>query len=260
VIDLHTHILPGLDDGPETLEESIAVARAAVADGVAAVAATPHIRDDYPTTPAEMERAVASLRARLAAAGIPLRILPGGEIAFEQLGRSSIAELRRFGLGGNPSYLLVETPYYGLPLDLDERLFRLRAAGITPVLAHPERNRELQDDLDRVVTLVRSGGLVQVTAASLHGRAGKRARSTAKKLVTSGLAHLVASDTHGPSLRRDGLASIADEIGDAGLATWLTTSVPVAIVDGTPLPPRPQRRRRVLRRRRSRALGAPTAP
>ena len=257
MIDLHSHILPGLDDGPTTLEESLELAREAAAGGITAVAATPHVRDDYPTTPEAMELGLATLQARIDEAGIPLRILPGGEVAFEWLDRLPIAELRRFGLGGNPSYLLVETPYYGLPLDLDERLFHLRAAGVTPILAHPERNREVQDDLDPLARIVRSGTLVQITAASLDGRAGKRARTTAKTLVTSGLAHVVASDAHTASVRRGGLAHVAGEVGDTGLAEWLAAAVPAAIVAGAPLPMRPDRRRRGLGRRVAGVLKAP---
>jgi len=247
MIDLHTHILPGLDDGVRSLEEAVELAREAVAGGIAALVATPHVRDDYPTAAAEMERVLAALRARLVDEGVPLRVLPGGEIALDRLAELSADELRRFGLGGNPSYLLVETPYFGLPLDLEDRLFRLRASGITPLLAHPERNEDFQQDIDRVARLVRSGTLVQVTAASLDGRAGKRARETAKELVAAGLAHVVASDAHSPSVRRGGLAGVAAEVGDEQLARWLTTELPAAIVSGDPLPPRPVRRRRFWR-------------
>jgi protein-tyrosine phosphatase len=243
VIDLHSHILPGLDDGVTTFQQSLSLAREAAAGGIVAIAATPHVRDDFPTTADAMERALAQVRARLEEADVDVRVLPGGEIALDWLDRLPRDELQRFGLGGNANYLLVETPYYGLPLTLEDSLFRLRADGITPVLAHPERNGEVQADLGRIARLVDTGVLVQVTADSLDGRAGKRARSAARRLLSSGLAHLVASDAHAPTVRRGGLDGVAREVGDADLARWLTTDVPTAIVAGRPLPARPRRTR-----------------
>ncbi len=243
MIDLHSHILPGLDDGVPTVEESVELARHAEASGIVAIAGTPHVRHDWPTSADAMERALAEVQAAVAAAALSIRVLPGGELALGELDRD-ITELRRFGLGGNPAYLLVETPYYGWPLDLEHRLFQLRAAGITPVLAHPERNPEVQDDPERVAALVRAGTLVQITAASLDGRAGRRAEAMGLQLIEGGLAHLVASDAHAPAIRKGGLDGVADSIGDADLARWLTHDVPTAIVDGTELPPRPERPRR----------------
>ena len=108
MIDLHSHILPGLDDGPETLAGSLEIARAAVADGIRVVAATPHVRDDHPTDAAQMERAVEELRDALRSNMIPLDVRTGGEIAIDWLERLQEEELRRFGLGGNPNYILIE--------------------------------------------------------------------------------------------------------------------------------------------------------
>src|SRR5205823_10667983 len=115
VIDLHSHILPGVDDGPATLEESLELARRAAADGVRVIAATPHVRDDYPTQPATMERLVAELRAAIQREGIPIDVRPGAEIAIDWLERLSDDDLGRFGLGGSPHYLLPDFPYGGWP-------------------------------------------------------------------------------------------------------------------------------------------------
>src|SRR5262245_42432757 len=113
MIDLHSHILRGIDDGARTLEDSVEIARAAVADGITTIAGTPHVRDDWPTDAALMEKRVAELRAELERRNIALDVRRGGEIALDRLGKLSPETLRRFGLGGNPRYLLVETPYYG---------------------------------------------------------------------------------------------------------------------------------------------------
>lgn len=244
MIDLHSHILPGLDDGPDSLEGSLELARAAVADGIEAIAATPHVRDDYPTTPDEMETALERLRAAVRDEGIPLEILAGGELDIERLSMPT-EDLRRFGLGGSTTHLLVETPYAGWPLDLAERLFRLRALGFSPVLAHPERNAEVQADPEgRLGPIVEAGTLVQLTAASVDGRIGRRARAASERLLELELAHLIASDAHTPSIRAVGLSAAAEAVGDAELARWLTRDVPAAVVADESPPPRPARRRR----------------
>lgn len=239
MLDLHSHVLHGVDDGPGDVEGSLAILRAARDDGIALIAATPHVRDDHPTRPETMERLVAELN-RLQA---DVEVARGGELDLQYLERLDDATLRRFGLGGNERALLVETPYAGLPIDLPERVFRLQLRGFTVVLAHPERNRDVQARPERVRDLVDAGVLVQVTAASLDGRLGRRAAATARTLVDVGLAHLVASDAHAPSVRAVGMRDAADAVGHARLAEWLTDAVPRAIVDGTPPPPRPARRR-----------------
>jgi protein-tyrosine phosphatase len=240
VIDLHSHVLPGLDDGARDLEEAVRICEAAAADGIDVLAATPHVRDDYPTTPDQMERALEDLRA---AARDLVRLVGGGEVALGELGRPT-TELARFGLAGNPHYLLVEMPYAGWPLDLGESLFRLRLRGVTPVLAHPERNPDVQRRPSVLEPLVARGTLVQVTAASLDGRFGARTRACARALVEQSLAHLVASDAHEPSVRAIGMSAAARAIEDRELARWLTVDVPAAIIDDAPLPDRPQPPRR----------------
>ena len=243
MIDLHSHILPGLDDGARTLEEAVDIGRAAAADGITAIAATPHVREDYPTDPATMERGVAQLREALEEAGVNITLYPGGEVALEQL-RSERRELRRFGLGGNPSFLLVEFPYFGWPLDLADRLFLLRLAGITPVLAHPERNADVQAAPGRLAALTDAGTLVQVTAASLDGRLGRSSQETGLELVEAGLAHMIASDAHHPGIRAVGMSAAVEAVGDEVLARWLTEEVPRAIVENAHIPERPERARR----------------
>jgi protein-tyrosine phosphatase len=226
MIDLHSHILPGIDDGARSMEDSLDIARAAVADGITVIAGTPHVRDDWPTDAGVMENRVVELRAELEQAGVALAKLPA-------------EELRRFGLGGT-RYLLVETPYYGWPLGLPDTLFALRAQGFVPVLAHPERNAEVQAHPERLAQLVEAGVLVQVTAASVDGRIGKRAQETGLRLIQNSLVHLLASDAHHASVRAVGMADAAKAVGGGLLAQWLTWDVPAAILGDTEIPPRPE--------------------
>jgi protein-tyrosine phosphatase len=252
MIDLHTHILPGIDDGARTLDESLAMARAAAADGISVVAATPHVRDDYPTSAAEMERGVARLNDALREHGIPVEVLPGGELALDRIPHLAPEELARFTLGGSGRYLLLEFPYYGWPHTLRNLVFRLETQGFTCVLAHPERNAEVQESPQQLAELMSDGTLVQLTAASLDGRLGRHARAAARALLDRGLAHLLASDAHAGGVRDIGMSGAAAAAGDAGLARWLTKEVPEAVASGAEAPPRPWRptlRDRILRRR-----------
>ncbi|HEX5468676.1 MAG TPA: CpsB/CapC family capsule biosynthesis tyrosine phosphatase [Gaiellaceae bacterium] len=248
MIDLHSHILPGIDDGAQTIDDSRELAMRAAADGIGTIAATPHVRTDYPTTPEQMEQGVALLRADFAREAIPVEVVEGGEVDLEALGRLDPEEIRRFTLGQTGRYLLVECPYYGWPPGLEQRLFDLVVTGVTPIFAHPERNSVVQASPARLEALVEGGSLVQVTAASLDGRIGRRAEQTATKLVRDGLAHILASDAHTPEIRAVGLAEAVRAVGNRELARYLTEDAPAAIVAGEDVPPRPAKRRRLFGR------------
>jgi protein-tyrosine phosphatase len=235
LIDLHSHVLPGIDDGASDLGEALEICRAAAADGIDVLAATPHVRYDHPTTPEQMESALAAVRA---GAGDAIAVLPGGELDIAELDRP-LDELRRFGLAGNPRFLLVETPYHGWPLDIGVRFDRLLAAGVTPVLAHPERSPDVQQRPGLLAPLVAAGALVQVTAASVDGRFGRAPQRSVRRLLDDRLVHLIASDAHAAAVRAIGLGDAVRAIGDERLGRWLTVDVPRAIVDGGTVPPRP---------------------
>ncbi|HET7572371.1 MAG TPA: CpsB/CapC family capsule biosynthesis tyrosine phosphatase [Gaiellaceae bacterium] len=257
VVDLHAHVLPGLDDGPASLAESLELLRASRAAGVTRIAATPHVRDDHPTEVTAMERAVLDVRAAAEAEGIPVEVLPGGELSLSRVSRFDDETLRRFGLGGNPSLLLVETPYAGWSPVLADLVFHLALRGFRVVLAHPERNAAVQAKPSLLEPLVRAGTLVQLTAGSLDGRFGRRAQRCAETLLAAGAAHLLASDAHAAALRGTGFAAAAAAVGQTRLVRWLTLDVPVALLAGAPLPARPQRQR--ARVPRAAAPGVPVA-
>jgi protein-tyrosine phosphatase len=254
VIDLHSHVLPGVDDGAGSLEQSLAILAAAAADGITRIAATPHVRDDYPTAPGTMEQGVSELNRAARDAGVPVEVLTGGELDLAHAARLDDASLARYGLGGNPRMLLLECPYTGWPLDLRELVFQLETRGFSVVLGHPERNPDVQADPELLRPLVDAGMLVQLTAGSVDGTLGVRARKASRALLDGGLAHLVASDAHAPEVRAVGLAKACASLNDAALARWLTHVVPASIVSGSLLPARPPKRsqqRRLLARWRS---------
>ena len=246
MIDLHAHILPGLDDGVRSIEEALDLARESVADGVRVLAATPHVRSDYPTTPAQMEDALARVQRAIAGAGIELEVVAGGEIDIVRLSLLADDELRRFSYAGRGTHVLLEFPDAGWPLALDASVDAVRAAGMTPVLAHPERNREVTAHPGRLRLLVEAGALIQVTAASLEGRLGRTALATGRILIERGLVHLIASDAHGPRIRTAGLRAAAAAVAEPRLVHYLTEEAPAAILAGHGVgePPMPRRRRR----------------
>lgn len=244
MIDLHTHILPGLDDGAESIEDALAIARAAAAEGTTVIAATPHVRADFPTTPDELEAGVAEVRGALRGAAVPVELVHGGELDIDMLALLSDDEVMRFTYAQAGRYALLEFPYTGWPRGLEASIERLRGLGVESVVAHPERSSTVQERPDRLLAVVELGAVVQVTAGSFAGRFGSDARRCSQKLLEHGLVHLVASDAHGADSSRGGLAAAYRAIGDRGLARRLTTEAPAALLAGEPLPRAPVRGRR----------------
>lgn len=188
VIDLHCHLLPALDDGPAEEQASIALARRLVEDGVRIAAATPHLRSDHPdVAPAELAGRCRALEDRCADEGVPLRIVPGGEVDLLWAQSASAEDLALASYGQRGSDLLVETPYGPLPRSFERLVSELQEAGFRILLAHPERSPTFQQDPQRLAELVARAVLVQVTASSLVGNP-RRSRSTglARALVENG--------------------------------------------------------------------------
>jgi protein-tyrosine phosphatase len=237
VIDLHAHLLPGYDDGVRSLEEARELARGAAAEGVTAIAATPHVRADYPTTAERMLRGVARLNADFAAQGIDVSVLAGGELDARRVWELGPEEISAFTLAGSGRWVLLETPYRGWPDHLERTFELLRRHGVHTLLAHPERNDAVQADPGRLAALVDRGLRVQVTAASVDGRLGDRPRACAAGLLARGLVHVLATDAHGPLVRAAGLTAAVTALADDELAHRLTVTWPAAIVNGEDVDP-----------------------
>ncbi len=244
MIDLHSHILPGLDDGPPTLEGSLELARAAVAAGTKTILATPHINDDASIDPPRIAAGLEQLRPALSEAGIPLEVLPGGEIAIWRLVDLDDETLRAFALGGGP-YLLVESPFSPVVGDFEPMVLDLHSRGHRVLLAHPERCPAFQRDPTRLERLADAGVLVQITAGSMLGAFGSTVKRFTALMLRNGIVHVVASDAH-DAVRRppglhDGFAALERDLPGIGEhEPWLTAAVPRAVLDGAPLPPRPE--------------------
>jgi protein-tyrosine phosphatase len=244
LVDLHSHILPGVDDGAPDVETSIAMARTAAADGIRIMVATPHVSFEYELDPMDVGRRVGELNLALAKQEVPLAVLPGGEIALTRLAALEPGALRMLSLGAGP-YLLVETPYAGAAPFLEEVLFDLDLRGFRTILAHPERCAMFETDRDRLARLVERGVLCSVNAGSMAGQFGRRVRDFCVHLFRAGLVHNVASDAHDDDVRRAelswGFERLQGELpGIAEQAAWFTEVAPSAIVSGGQLPAAPE--------------------
>jgi protein-tyrosine phosphatase len=239
MIDLHCHLLPGVDDGAEDLEESLAMARLAVADGIRGIVATPHFLNGvYHHRPEELRERFLQLKKSLAEQSLALSLYPGADV---HLAPGLIRNLERPELPSinNRRYLLLELPSFALPSALHDTLFHIRTKGFTPIITHPERNASIQRKPDQVDEMSRFGALFQVTAMSLTGEFGKKVRACAAALMEKGLVQVMASDAHSSKGRTPilsaGLKAAADLIGREA-ALRLVTDHPERILAGEPWP------------------------
>jgi protein-tyrosine phosphatase len=238
MVDIHHHLLWGLDDGAKDLDTSVAMARHAVADGITHVVCTPHASGQYEYNP-ELNRAKADqLRQRLAEEGIPLTIGIGCDfhLSYDNIQQAK-TDPTRFSIN-NLGYLLVELPDYGVSRNLTEVFYELQLAGLTPILTHPERNPTLQADSARIAEWMRGGLLVQVTADSVTGKMGKSAEKMAHQLLAKRWVHFLASDAHNVSSRPPRMKAAAEIVAKrygTEYAESLVTANPRAVFEGKPV-------------------------
>ncbi|MGQ9475760.1 MAG: tyrosine-protein phosphatase [Actinomycetota bacterium] len=257
-LDIHSHILPGIDDGAADEDEFLAMAQVALRGGTVTMVATPHWDLEEMPTPGESVPAlVGECRKKLESRGLRLELLPGVEVRLNA-GLYRLAEegeaVRGLTLAGNGKYLLVDLPLSDVPLGAEETLFRLQLHGYVPILSHPERNRLLLDDPARLRGLVDRGVELQVNSGSLLGTYGRAARRAAAALLREGLARLMASDAHHATERGPDLSTaweITRDLVGRAAADALLRENPRAVLAGEGLDPLPVEgpTRRLLRRR-----------
>lgn len=244
MIDIHCHLLPGLDDGAVDLAMSLQMARTLISDGVEAVICTPHILPGlYHNRGVQIQSAVASLRARLADDGLRLGLYTGADahITVDFAAKLTAREIPT--LAGS-RYVLIELPQHVEPKLIRQFFFQLRVAGYVPVLSHPERMPWIADQYRTIHDLVKSGVWLQLTAGSLLGEFGRDAKYWSERILDDGIAHVIATDAHDnrrrpPNLRL-GRDAAAKRVGDME-AEKLVKGRPSAILhnetpDRWPLP------------------------
>jgi len=238
VIDIHCHLLPGIDDGPPDLEAALALARALVADGITHVVATPHVFPGrFENRRTSIEEEFGRFQTVLQSHALPLQITWAGEVRLtpEVLELMMRGELPFMGQTGGYQTMLLEMPDGQIPLGSDRFVGHLLARGIRPVIAHPERNRAVMEKPQRLQPFIDMGCWVQLTAGSLVGAFGDKAQATAEALLDAGWVHAVASDAHNLGGRRprmaDAAAWLAEHHGDK-LARQLTWHGPLQVCAG----------------------------
>ncbi len=238
MIDMHSHLLPGIDDGPSSVHGSLELLRAASAAGITTLMATPHVSSRYRNDAATIAAAWAALEEARGGEDYGVEVRLGAEVAVTRIAELDPDELPGLCLGGGP-WMLVEPPFTDVIAGLDVTIGELHRLGHRVLLAHPERCRAFHRNPATLESLVDGGVLTSLTSGSLVGRFGSQARRLALALLDSGLAHNVASDAH-DSVQRP--PSIAAELAEAGwdrLEDWLTREVPAAILAGGEIPRRP---------------------
>lgn len=235
MVDIHHHLLPGLDDGSTSIDTSIAMAKLAAADGITHIVCTPHANRQYRFNPAVNAAKTSELKSRLAAENINITLGTGCDfhLSFENVGEAKL-DPARFSINGL-SYLLVEPPDHGIPPGLTETFYELQLAGLTPILTHPERNPTLQSEPERLRPWLRGGVLIQITADSLTGHKGRKAERMAHMLLQKRWVHFLATDAHNTSSRpprmREARDLVASRYG-ASYAHALCVTNPLAVFLG----------------------------
>ena len=240
MIDIHSHILPDLDDGARDMEESIAMARIAAEDGITHMVATPHMFNGLSDNP-EPEEVVARVDALQAQIGESLKLFPGNEVHItHDLAEKAVAG--KLTPINKKNYMLIEFPSMNVPVGVEELFYRLQIKGIVPILVHPERNAQIQQHPSMVEKFIDKGARIQVTAMSITGEFGPAAHRSVETLLRHNCVHFIATDTHRATRRppilsagRDAAAEIVGE--DA--ARKLVEDNPRAVVDGKPFDSQP---------------------
>jgi len=236
MIDLHCHLLPGIDDGPKDMAAAVALARQAVADGITHAIVTPHIHHGrWENTIAGIAEALSEFRAELLAANVPLTMAAAGEIRIgpEILSMLPANELPFLGVYNDKKVMLLELPHSHIPPGTDKIVAWLLKQNVLPMIAHPERNKDILRKFEKVEPLIDLGCLFQVTAGSVCGQFGEGAQERAEQLLDRGVVTVLATDAHHvdrrPANLRAGRDAAALIVG-AEAADSLVYSTPLKIV------------------------------
>lgn len=246
MIDLHCHLLPGLDDGAKDLPTSLRMAKIAADDGIETIVCTPHILPGvYNNSGPEIVKAVERLQHAIANAGIPIRLMAGADVHIAPNLSAHLRSGQALPINGS-RYFLLEPPHHVLPPRMDDHVFGLQAAGFAPILTHPERLTWIENNYALVKRLVRSGVLLQITAGAVLGRFGSRPKYWADRILDEGMCHLLATDAHDPERRPPIMSkardAIARRLGDDE-ALNLVYRRPKIVVENLPagqMPPLPE--------------------
>lgn len=243
MVDLHAHILPGIDDGATSIDESLQMCNIAYQDGIRTIVATPHV-GKFPNTKEIILNKLKELSNNLSTNKIELNLLAGADVEFKPeiftfIQNKSILTIN------NSRYLLLDIPFFLLPPNIENLIRSIIDNGIVPIISHPERCLQIQEDISILYNIVKSGALVQITACSITGKMGDRAKEVSHTILKHNLAHIIATDTHGlnnrPPILSEAVAVACGIIGK-DLALSMVTTIPQCIIEDKPVSiPKPKK-------------------
>jgi protein-tyrosine phosphatase len=232
MVDLHAHILPGIDDGPKELAEAEEMCSLAYQDGIRTIVATPHV-GKFPNTFQIITQKREELQNKIDSEGIDLRLVCGADFEFSpdiftQIEKKTIITIN------NSRYILLDIPFFLMPPNICGLVERMIQRGIVPIITHPERCLQIQQDLKLLYDIVKAGALVQITASSITGKMGGQAQDTVRLILKYDLAHIIASDTHGlhnrPPLLSEAV-ELASRISSRSMVSAMVSTIPQLIIE-----------------------------
>ncbi len=236
MIDIHTHILYGVDDGTQTVEEALTIIKNAEKDGVKTIVTTPHILDFTVNRYwQKVKNAFNKIREKVNSEGIDVKIILGAEVFITPDLTFNIRQNEEITINSQNKYVLLELPMQTVPSYTKHTIYELLLENIVPIISHPERYYEIQKNANKLVDLIKSGVLTQLNSGSLLGKYGKKAKKTARILLARGLIHMIASDIHSPFSGSYPLSKgvkLAAEIVGLEKAKAMVTSIPDKIING----------------------------
>lgn len=239
MIDLHCHVLPGVDDGPEYINESIEMCRIAALDGIKTIVATPHFNPGlYEPDYENVSEILHTLRKEIISAGLSLEILIGADVSLFPELPDYLKARKHLTINENGRYVLVEFPHLSAVPNYKKPLSSIMAQGIAPIITHPERNPFFMNHPERIYEIVSMGGIIQITAMSITGGFGIEVQEFSIFLLRHNMAHIIATDAHSSKFRQPLLSKAADmacEIVGEKEAWEMVTGRPAAVIEGKTL-------------------------
>ncbi|MBF0395305.1 MAG: tyrosine protein phosphatase [Desulfobacterales bacterium] len=240
MIDLHCHILHGIDDGPKTIEESLSMAKIAALDGIRTIVATPHTLDGvYLNSFDKINSEIEKFKQAILKEKVDIKLCIGADVHLCPHMIDKIKDKSAITINNGMRYMLLEFPSMGIPEEAKNEIFSLKVSGITPIITHPERHLIIQKKPDILKKLIKMGALCQITASSITGGFGESVKQFTKKLLQNRMVHIIATDAHSSNHRRP-ILSLAVEAASKILksskeAEAMVTTFPSAVIEGKSL-------------------------
>ncbi|MBB5887989.1 tyrosine-protein phosphatase [Lactovum miscens] len=244
MIDIHCHILPGIDDGAKTLEDTLTMLKVAIEEGITVITATPHHNPEYKNERPLILQKVQEVEQIIEENNLPIQVLPGQEVRAYGEVIADFKDNKLLTAADNSRFVLIEFPSDHVPGYASQLFYQMQSNGFQPILVHPERNSEIIENPNILYDLVNKGALSQITASSVTGHFGRKIQKLTYQIVENNLAHFIASDAHNVTSRsfkmKEALKIIGDEFGFE-LSEYYKNNSKQVIIDGQIYPDKPSK-------------------